>query len=56
MTAVPLADSFTISSFSTTDLDQHNLHLNFSDNLMLSLADGSVWVRYEGLLYRMFVP
>lgn len=42
--------------FSTTDKDRHNLRLNFSDNLMLSLADGSVWVGYEGLLYRMFVP
>lgn len=39
--------------FSTTDKDRHNLHLGFSDNWMLSMADGAVWVVYEGVLYRI---
>jgi hypothetical protein len=39
--------------FSTTDKDRHNLRLSYSDNLMLSMADGSVWVMYEDILYRI---
>lgn len=39
--------------FSTTDKDRHSLRLGFSDNLMVSLADGSVWVMYEGVLFRI---
>jgi hypothetical protein len=39
--------------FSTSDRDAHSLHLRFSDNLMLSMADGSVWVIYDDLLYKI---
>ncbi len=39
--------------FSTTDRSRHNLRLDFSDNRMLSAADGAAWVKYEGDLYRI---
>lgn len=39
--------------FSTSDRDAQSLHLRFSDNLMLSMADGSVWVVYDDLLYKI---
>jgi hypothetical protein len=39
--------------FSTTDQKRHDLHLGYSDNRMLSAADGSVWVTYEARLYRI---
>jgi hypothetical protein len=39
--------------FSTTDRDGHDLHLSFADNWRLSTADESVWVVYEGVLYRI---
>ena len=39
--------------FSLSDRDAHSLRLGFSDNLMLSMGDGSVWVAYEYDLYRI---
>lgn len=39
--------------FSTSDRDGHSLHLSLSDNLMLSLKDGAVWVMYEDILYKI---
>jgi len=39
--------------FSTTDRDRHYLTLQYSDNLMLTAADGSIWVVYGKTLYRM---
>ncbi len=39
--------------FSTTDRSRHNLRLDFSDNRLLSMADGAAWVKYEGDLYRI---
>jgi hypothetical protein len=39
--------------FSTTDRDAHDLHLHFSDNGRLSMADGSVWIICENVLYRI---
>jgi len=39
--------------FSTTDKKRHDLRLRFSDNAMLSTADGAAWVTYEGVLYRI---
>ncbi len=38
--------------FSTTDKKRHNLRIGYSDSIMLATADGSVWVKYEGVLYR----
>ncbi len=39
--------------FSTTDKSRHNLRMSFADNLMLSTSDGSGWLAYEGILYRV---
>lgn len=39
--------------FSTTDRDRHYLRLGLSDNLMLSTVDGSIWIAYERVLYRI---
>jgi hypothetical protein len=40
-------------NFSTTDIDRHDLHLDFSDNKMLTTEDGAAWVSFEGVLYRV---
>jgi hypothetical protein len=39
--------------FSTTDRDRQDLRLGFADNVYLTTADGAVWVRYMGELFRM---
>ncbi len=39
--------------FSTTDRDQHSLRVGYSDNMMLTTADGAVWVSFEGVIYRV---
>jgi hypothetical protein len=39
--------------FSTTDRDRHDLHLGFSDNLLLNTEDGAVWISFEGVVYRL---
>jgi hypothetical protein len=41
--------------FSTTDRDRHYLTLQYSDNLMLTTADGSIWVVYGNTFYRMIM-
>ena len=38
--------------FSTTDRDGHGLRLGYFDNLLMTMGDGSVWVQYEGVIYR----
>ena len=39
--------------FSTTDQKRHDARIGFSDNRHLTTADGAVWVRYMGWLYRI---
>lgn len=39
--------------FSTTDQKRQDARLGFADNIYLTTADGAVWVRYMGWLYRI---
>lgn len=39
--------------FSTTDQKRQDARLGFADNMYLTTADGAVWVRYMGWLYRI---
>ncbi len=39
--------------FSTSDKKRHDLRLGLADNLLLATVDGTGWVKYEGVLYRI---
>lgn len=39
--------------FSTTDQKRQDARIGFADNAYLTTADGAVWVRYMGWLYRI---
>lgn len=41
-----------ILHFSTTDRKRQDARIGFADNAYLTTADGAVWVRYMGWLYR----
>ncbi|MEO6529275.1 MAG: hypothetical protein ABIP93_21835 [Gemmatimonadaceae bacterium] len=39
--------------FSTSDKRRHDSRVGFADNAYLTTSDGSAWVRYMGILYRI---
>lgn len=41
------------SHFSTTNRDGHALRLGYSDNMLLTMEDGAIWIRHEEVLYRV---